>query len=80
MVTVQQLIDALQAVEDKNGLIEIMVSFEDRIHPIYADVVPNHWGNIAIKNPWGGIRIGTEVKPASLETHYSVREMKNKEV
>ena len=77
MTTVQQLIDALQKVEDKNGAVEITVSFQDG-YPIYADIVPNVWDNILVNSPWGGIRILADVKPASLVTHYAVREMKNK--
>jgi hypothetical protein len=78
MTTVKQLIEALQKIENQDMLVEIAIDFENKIYPVYANVVENTWGNIVKNGAWDTIQIIAEMKKPSFETHYEVREMKNK--
>lgn len=78
MTTVKQLIEALQKIENQDMAVEIAVNFQDRTNAVYANVTINEYGRIATKSPWDTVRINADMKPASLHTHYAIREMKNK--
>jgi hypothetical protein len=81
MITVNQLIQALQAVENKESLVELSIQIYDKKYPFYASIKPTAWDNIVFNAPYDGtVRINCSLKaPNGYEnSYYTIREMKKK--
>jgi hypothetical protein len=81
MTTVNQLIQALQAIDNKELPIELVINIDDRRYPVYGSIVPTAWDNIVYDSPLGNtIRVNCELEAplGNTDTYYTIREMKKK--
>ena len=81
MTTVNQLIQALQAIENKELPIELVINIDDRRYPVYGSIVPTAWDNIVYDSPFeNAIRVNCKLEKPTWDsnTYYTIREKKVK--
>jgi hypothetical protein len=81
MTTVNQLIEALQAIENKELPIELVINIYDKRYPVYGRIISNGWDKIVYDSPLGNtIRVNCELEApvGNTDSYYTIREMKKK--
>jgi hypothetical protein len=81
MTTVNQLIEALQAIENKDLPVELVISIYDKCYPVYGHIISNRWNKSVYESPLGNtIRVNCELEAplGNTDSYYTIREMKKK--
>lgn len=81
MITVKELIEALQAIDNKELPIELVINIYDKQYPIYGYLRKTVWDNIATVSPTNNeIRLNCYLKAPlhDSDSYYTIREKKLK--